>query len=410
MIEKNLEDFEEFYTERINSLFYKIKRASRKYITEIRDNLVEIKVCLDHFLEEGKGKIDQRAQKSLKFFSDRVRKELEEIEIPEEDINYDNIMELLGSIKKLLTNIMEIARKSVPKFQKVLQPQIKELNYITRKLGKAQADLDEFLRKKYTDVKNAEYLLKKLPKIFTLKDNIEHAKVDLEKFKEELEERITKQDELNEDLLELEQNSLFKELEIEKNNLFQLQLRINDEIGFKKALKKFKFELEKGTIQVPNVNLTYLRDFLKNPIRILVSERKDLPNFTSLMVQLRHVLEENKLNLKTDTKLKTIEHINAIFDEKLLQINIEKYLGYQNKIKLIEDKIQQAGLAEKLEDLKNQISSNAVKLEHVENDYNRKNNDYSRYLSSLKSEREEFQNLVEDVLNEKVRLNIVFSF
>lgn len=410
MIEKNLEDFEEFYTERINSLFYKIKRASRKYITEIRDNLVEIKVCLDHFLEEGKGKIDQRAQKSLKFFSDRVRKELEEIEIPEEDINYDNIMELLGSIKKLLTNIMEIARKSVPKFQKVLQPQIKELNYITRKLGKAQADLDEFLRKKYTDVKNAEYLLKKLPKIFTLKDNIEHAKADLEKFKEELEDRITKQDELNEDLLELEQNSLFKELEIEKDNLFQLQLRINDEIGFKKALKKFKFELEKETIQVPNVNLTYLRDFLKNPIRILVSERKDLPNFTSLMVQLRHVLEENKLNLKTDTKLKTIEHINAIFDEKLLQTNIEKYLGYQNKIKKIEDKIQQAGLAERLEDLKNQISSNAVKLEHVENDYNRKNNDYSRYLTSLKSEREEFQNLVEDVLNEKVRLNIVFSF
>ncbi|MHA1885006.1 MAG: hypothetical protein ACW96S_08145, partial [Promethearchaeota archaeon] len=97
MIEKNLEDFEEFYTERINSLFYKIKRASRKYITVIRDNLVEIKVCLDHFLEEGKGKIDQRAKKSLKFFSDRVRKELDEIEIPEEDINYDNIMELLGS-------------------------------------------------------------------------------------------------------------------------------------------------------------------------------------------------------------------------------------------------------------------------------------------------------------------------
>ncbi|MHA1915996.1 MAG: hypothetical protein ACW986_14080 [Promethearchaeota archaeon] len=410
MIEKNLEDFEEFYTEKINSLFSKIKRASRKYITEIRDNLIEIKVCLDHFLEEGKGKIDQRAQKSLKFFSDRVRKEIEEIEVPEEDINYDNIMDLLNSIKKLLTNIMEIARKSVPKFQKVLQPQIKELNYITRKLGKAQGVLDEFLRKKYTDVKNAEYLLKKLPKIFTLKDNIEHSKADLEKFKEELEERTTRQEELNHQLLDLEKNPLFKELEVEKDNLFQLQLRINDEIGFKKALKKFKFELEKGTIQVPNVNLNYLRDFLKNPIRILISERKDLPKFTSLMVQLRHVLEENKLNLKSDTKLKTIEHINAIFDEKLLQTNIEKYLEFKNKIEEIENKIQEAGLAEKLGILKNQISSNAVKLEHIENDYNRKNNDYTRYLSSLKSEREEFQNLVEDVLNEKVRLNIVFSF
>ena len=48
MIEKDLEEFEEFYTEKINAQFYKIKRASRKYISVIRDNLIEIKVCLDH--------------------------------------------------------------------------------------------------------------------------------------------------------------------------------------------------------------------------------------------------------------------------------------------------------------------------------------------------------------------------
>ena len=172
MIEKDLEDFEEFYTEKINSIFSKVKRASRKILLEIRDNLIEIKVCLDHFMEVGKDKIDQKAQKSLNFFSDRIRKEIDEIEVPEEDISYDSIIDLLNSIKKLFTNINEIARKSLPKFQKEVQPQIKELNYITRKLGKKQGILDEFLRKKYTELKNAEYLLKKLPKIFTLKENI----------------------------------------------------------------------------------------------------------------------------------------------------------------------------------------------------------------------------------------------
>ena len=86
MIEKNLEDFEEFYTEKINTLFSKIKRVLKKLILEIRDNLVEIKVCLDHFLEVGKEKIDQKSQKSLNLFSDRVRKEIDEIEVPEEEM------------------------------------------------------------------------------------------------------------------------------------------------------------------------------------------------------------------------------------------------------------------------------------------------------------------------------------
>lgn len=410
MIEKDLDEFEDFYKEKLNSQFFKIKKFTNKSLQDIRKSLIEIKVCLDHFLETGKEKIDQKAKKSLNFFSDRIRREIDEIEIPEEEINYDNIMDLLNSIKKLFTSINEIARKSLPKFHKEVQAELKELNYHTRKLGKKQAQLDEFMRKKYTNVKDAEYLLKKLPKLFSLKENIEHAKIDLNEFENELEERKTKLEELNSELINLEKNELFNELEAEKEKLFQLQMSINNEIGFKKALKKFKFELEKGTVHVPNIELNYLRDFLKNPIKMLSNERKDLPKFTSLMVQLRHVLEENKLNLKSETKQKTIEQINAIFDEKLLQAKIEDYLKLKEVIKELEKQIEEAGLTQKLEELKNQISSNTIKLEHIEADYNRKNKDYTRYLSALKTEREDFQNLVEEILKEGVKLNITFSF
>lgn len=410
MIEQNLEDFEDFYQERLNSQFFKIRRAAKKSISDIRDNLIEIKVCLDHFIEEGKEKIDQKAQRSLNFFSDRIRKEIDEIEIPEDQINYDTIMDLLNSVKKLFTSINEIARKSLPKFHKKVQGEIKELNYITRKLGKKQAVLDELMRKKYSDVKDAEYLLKKLPKLFHLKENIEHTKVDLDEFEQELENRKKKQEELNSQLIQLDNNELFKDLEKEKDSLFQLQLKINDYIGFKKALKKLKFELDKETFHIPNIDLNYLKDFLKSPIKMLVSEQKDLPKFTSLLVQLRHVLEENKLNLKSDTRDKSIEQINAIFNEKHLQTNIGNYLQIKNEIKSIEKKIQEAGLAEKLESLKNQISSNTIKLESLETNCNRKNKDYTRYLSALKKEREEFQNSVEEILSERIKLNITFSF
>ncbi len=410
MIEKDLEEFENFYKEQLNSQFFKVKKYTNKFLHNIRENLIEIKVCLDHFLETGKEKIEQKDQRSLKLFSDRIRKEIDEIQIPEEEINYDTISDLLNSIKKLFTRINEIARKAFPKFHKKVQAEIKELDYLTRKLGKKQAQLDEFIRKKYTPVRDAENLLKKLPKFFTLKENIEHAKVDLDGFENEMEERKTKQEELNSELINLEQNKLFKDLDAGKEKLFQLQMAINDEIGFKKALKKFKFELEKETIHIPNIDMNYLRDFLKNPIKMLSNERKDLPKITSLMVQLRHVLEENKLNLKSETKQKTIEQINAIFNEKFLQTNIENYLQLKGIIKGIEKKIEEEGLAQKLEDIKNQISSNTIKLEHIDADYNRKNKDYSRYLSTLKSEREEFQKLIEEILKEEIKINITFTF
>lgn len=405
-----LEEFENFYKDRLNSQFSKVKKAVQKLISEIRENLIEIKVCMDHFIEAGQGKIEEKALKSLHFFSDRIKKEIDEIEIPEQELNYDNILSLLNSIKKLFTNINEIARKSLPKFQKEVQPEIKELNYITRKLQKKQAVLDQFLRKKYEDLKEAEYLLKKLPKLFSLRENIEHAKLDLDQFEKELQVQQSYASELNEKLKLLEKDDLFKDLDEKRDELFKLRIKINDQLGFKKALKKLKHEIESEAFHISNFDTEFLKNFLKDPIKILSKERKDLPNFTNLLVQLRHILEENKLNLKSDTKEKTIEQINTIFDDKKIHEDIEKFRNFRIEIKTLEDQIKTAGLFEEVEDIKNKISTNTVKLEHIQSDLDRKNKDYMKYLASLKDEREEFQNLVEDMIKEEVKLNITFSF
>lgn len=415
MIEIELEEFESWYRDTINNRYFKVKKATKKYINDIRNSLIEVKVCMDHFIETGTDKVQEKAHRSLNFFSDRIKKEIDDIKVPaDEDIYYDNVQELLGSIKKLFNSINEISRKSLPKFAKEVQPEIKELNYKTRSLGKKQQILDLFLRKKYTNPKNnvkiAEDLLKKIPKLFTLKENIERSKRDLEELENERNQLITNLEGLNNELIELEKNDFFKELDMEKDKLFKLKININDQLGFKKALKKLKFDLEKEIIHITNINLNYIRDFLKNPIGQLLAEAKGLPKFTSLMVQLRHALEENKLNLKADTKDKTIEQINMIFDQKVLQSKIDEFNAISGDISKIEDKIKEAGLSQKLEDLKNKISLNSVKLEHVQNDLDRKNKDYLRYLATLKREREEFQQALEEILGEPIKLNISFSF
>ncbi|MHA1471586.1 MAG: hypothetical protein ACTSQW_00645 [Promethearchaeota archaeon] len=410
MIEIPLEEFEDFYKERLESQFFKVKKAVKKILTDIKEILLEIKVCTDHFIEAGEGNVDEKALKSLHLFSDKIRKEIDEVGVPEEDINYDAMYNLLNSIKKLFTNINDIAKKSVPKFQKQLQSEIKELSYITRKLSNKQKILDNFLRKKYTDVKDAEYLLKKLPKIYTLKENIEKAKSDLVEFENELEERQLELENLTEALKNIEKNELFKELDQREAKLASLKMNINNQFGFKKALKKLKFEMEKDTLRNPNINIYFLKDFLKNPISSLVSESGELPKFSAMLIQLRYILEDNKLNLKSEVKDKTIQQINTIFEEKNIQKEIENLKITSSEIEDTKKKIELEGLAVKREEIKNKISLNTVKVEHLENDLDRKNKDYVRYLTSLKTEREGIQKSIVEAINQEVKLNITFNF
>ena len=410
MIEISLEEFEDYYKEQLESQFFKVKKAVKKQLSDINESLLEIKVCTDHFIEAGEGNIEEKALKSLHLFSDKIRKEIDEVGVPEEDITYDAMYNLLSSIKKLFTNINDIAKKSIPKFQKQLQAEIKELSYITRKLGSKQKTLDEFLRKKYINLKEAEYLLKKLPKLFTLRENIEKAKSDLNGFEKELEKRQTEKEDLTEALKKIEKNELFKELEQQEAQLAHLRMNTNNQFGFKKALKKLKFELEKDTIKNPNINIYFLKEFLKNPINTLLNESRELPKFSALIIQLRHILEDNKLNLKSDVKNKTIQQINTIFDEKKIQNDIDNIKIISSEVDEIKKKIEQEGLAVKREEIRSKISLNTVKLEHLENDLDRKNKDYLRYLSSLKIEREEIQTSIKDIINQEVKLNITFNF
>ena len=83
MVEIPLEEFEEFYKDRLNSQFFKVKRVSKKIISDIRDSLIDIKVSMDHFQESASQKIDQKALRSLNLFYERVKNSIEEIEIPD---------------------------------------------------------------------------------------------------------------------------------------------------------------------------------------------------------------------------------------------------------------------------------------------------------------------------------------
>ena len=111
MIEVDLEDFEEFYKEKINAKYFKVKRACRKLITDIRKSLIEIKICMDHFIETETEKVEEKSIRSLNFFSDKIKKEIDDVVVPEdENVYYDNILELGASIKRLFDSMTVIQK------------------------------------------------------------------------------------------------------------------------------------------------------------------------------------------------------------------------------------------------------------------------------------------------------------
>jgi hypothetical protein len=363
MVEIILEEFEDFYKQKIEDEFSKLRKGAHKLIDDIQENLIEIKICMDHFIETGEGRVDSKAMRSLNFFSDRVKKEINDVNVPEDEISFENILKLVNSIKKLFNSINDVARKSLPKFKSEVQTEIKELNYLTRKLGKKQNILDKYVRKKYTPVKEAEELLDKLPKFFNLRENIENAKKDLDDFQEEKQQIEQELEDLNKQLLVLEKNELFKNLDDLRDKIFKLRLKINNQLVFKKALKKLRVEIERENIHLTNLDVNYIKDFLKSPLNVLLKEEKESRKFTSLLVQLRHVLEENKLNLKTDKREKSIEQINEIFDKRELFDDVEKYKDLKNEVNETKKKIKDKGLDEKVEDVKNEIAVYTQKLE-----------------------------------------------
>ncbi|TFG00903.1 MAG: hypothetical protein EU541_00910 [Promethearchaeota archaeon] len=409
MVEIELENFEEYYLEKLDEIFYKKKKTAQKLIEDIQEGLIDIRKTMNHFLDI-KDELKKKPLRSLTFFTDKIKKEIDQIEIPEDEITYDGIMALLKDLKRLFTEINDAAKKSLPKFKSKVQPEIKELNYHTRKLGKKQAVLEKFALKKYTDVKEAEELVDKLSKFYNLRNNIENAREDLDKLEKEQETTKKELEEQKSKLLTLEKDKLFQKKKKFRDQAFKLKMKINGELGFKKALRKLKVEVERENIHLTNINENYVRDFIKNPLRVLMKEGQDLTKFRGLLVQLRHVLEEKKLNLKSDKREKSIEQINKIFDEREIYDELETYKELRENIQKIKKKIKKKGLDDQLNDVKNKIGVLTQRLEHINNDLESKNKDYLKYLAKLKRDRNNFQKTIEQIINEEIKIAITFSF
>ncbi len=416
MQEISLEEIEDWYLNQLKIRFKREHKVLSKFFNmsekELGQTKNSLKTWKNRDFQSEEYKLDSTSQKILERFVDSVVVNLDEIRIPSihfENISYENSQKYCDSIKKLYSVYNSKGRKAIPKFGKQFKIEIKEVDLHLRKIGDLTQKIGKFLRKNYQDGKIAEGEIKNIPQ---LKHNIERlgsikGKTDgMDNTLQEMQENLFV---FENDLLKLSEDTdlqMFEKIEREET-LKSNELR--DFLKFKKAFKKLKKSLEKGTIYARGIKETDIRPYIKDPVRKILKEGPKINNLKEILIKTRLILEDEKdpLKLKADLRNKILVNINQIVSENKLEPLIKENLDIQARKEKIRKRLKEKGIEQKRTELKNRISQLTLDVEHYSNDLKHRKREYKELLSKISHDRDDLQKKIDEQIGEEVKIKII---
>lgn len=415
MFEVNLVDLESWYLEQLQERFKREHKLLSKIFAKIADEVAQAKNALKAWRsykpEKDEEKLDEKTQKIMERFVDTVLNSIDEMQIPtiHNSISYETCQKFNDGVKKVYFIYNSQGKKTIRRFYKQFKLEIKEIDLHLRKIGNYSQKINKFLLKNYQDGKEAESLLKRIPllqnnieRLAITKKKLDELESTFESMKSKLKDMEEKLDKLNEDPDLQKFQKIEHDLEIAKREF-------REKLKFKKAFKKMKKYLEKGTISLRDISESDLKPYLKDSVAAILSEGPKIPHLRQLLIKTRIMLEDEKdsLQLKSDLKTRVIENINDIVSNNSLEHEIQKILELEEKKEEIRKLMKSKGLESQRNDLKEKISIATVDLEHFENDVARYRRDYKDLLNKVKSEREELQEAVKTETGQDIKLKII---
>jgi len=281
---------------------------------------------------------------------------------------------------------------------------------ITRKMSEQMAQIDDFLRKKYGEVKEAELVAKRFPKLQVLVDRIITSKQSLDNLSEQAKKLDQDLKSIESQIIEIEQNALYVEKSKYEKQLFDNKLNFDEQLKFKKALIKLKKKLESSG-SYKGITPDDVRKYISDPISSIAREGENHPGLSEFLIKLRYLLEnENQmLQIKADAKEKMLSNIDQIVSKGLLKPIISDYNRFTEELKRLNYELDKSNLNNKLTDLKDKISIRTQDLEHMDGDIKMRTQEYRTSLEKLKEEREDIQIKIKKYVNEDVKLQITLN-
>jgi len=416
MQEISLEEIEDWYLNQLKIRFKREHKVLSKFFNisekELGQTRNSLKTWKNRDFQSEEYKLDSTSQKILERFVDSVVENLDEIRIPSihiENISYENSQKYCDNIKKLYSVYNSQGRKAIPRFGKQFKIEIKEVDLHLRKIGDLTQKIGKFLRKNYQDGKIAEGEIKNIPQ---LKHNIERlgsikGKIDgMDNTLQEMKENLS----INEnDLLKLSEDTDLQMFEkIEREETFKSN-ELRDFLKFKKAFKKLKKSLEKGTIYARGIKESDIRPYIKDPVRKILQEGPKINNLKEILIKTRLILEDEKdpLKLKADLRNKIIVNINQIVSENKLEPLINENLDIQARKEEFRGRLKEKGIEQKRTDLKNRISQLTLDVEHFSNDLKHRKREYKELLKKISHDRDDLQKKIEEQIGEVVKIKII---
>ncbi|OLS16288.1 MAG: hypothetical protein RBG13Loki_0111 [Promethearchaeota archaeon CR_4] len=403
-----LEELESWYKSQLEAKFSKLRQGIRKLLEKTILQLAQMRESLKR-IQEAKVEIkDPRTEKSLERFLAKYSEEFDKIHMPEE-INYRELKKVIDNIQKLFVAMNEIGRTHIPRLINLFKEQIKEIDFGSRKLGEEIRKLDDTLRKKYTEAQEAESVIDKMQNFSQIIDKIERTRAklsDLNEQKHKLEEKSTHQEK---ELIDTEHDEILTQYTNLRNKVFQERANLDLQLKFKKGLQKARVLMVKDSQLMRGVTENHLKDFLKDPVGVIVAQGENTPQLIEMLVQLRASIEGGRLELKSETKDRILENIQQIIEKRILKENIRQILELNTNIKELQSQVEKRGLLAKVDELKDNIARLISELQHLDGEIGRTKDEYDQAVQKLKEMRESVQISIKNNIGQDVKIQIKIS-
>ena len=355
--------------------------------------------------------IDDKNQKVMERFVEHINEVFNEFKIPfaQTEFSYNAAIDFRDHVKKTYIAYNEQGKKSIPKFIKQYNLEVKELDLHLRNLGDISQKIMAFLRNNYQEGKTAEAVLERIPRLATMIDRLGSTKCQIETMEKEFAESEKNLKDLEESLYVLGQDPDLIAYEDAERDEQHKELEIQDLLKFKKAFKKLKALIDKGDLSTHGITDIEIRPYLKNPVETIIGQGAKMNQLKDLLLKLRNMIEDedDPLQLKGELKPKILANIHEIVNENLLEPYIADINELRTKKASLKQELIAKGLENQRNDLKEKIANLTIQNEHDQNDLNRRKREYRELIERVAADREDLQKNIKNFAGEDIKISVI---
>jgi hypothetical protein len=400
-----LDDMADYLEKAINKRYQKEKKAGFKFAQDIQSDFSSVENLLKDLGDEVDEEKDDVVNRSLGKFVASMQAEMAKVEFPKDQmVKYTHLRDLHDSLVKIFTAYNENGKKWIPKFSEQFKAQNKSLGTMLARLFRDNTSLDEFCRKKFDKVKNAEDLGDKISRVQELCARVIDGREKIVQYEADSQQYAQSLEELEAQLLDLEKDPLVDE----QASIFREQNRVKQEIQLqlskiKKSTKKLENAIDSGIVRPRFITPKEIKDYLKNPFESLINDGHEYPKLRAILENVGSSIEDDS-QAKDDKKAKAQDSIKAIKDDYSLTPLIERYISFVDQHRQLTKQIQEKGTAVLIDQIKQKISDLTTQKSHAEADLEHEKEMTVNTLSKMKSLKEGIEEELKTITGEAISI------